>query len=122
MKTINSEELERRINKRQSCINRIDDPVLKEIGELLIKDMKTLISDDEVSVEDGFSTGVVQWYDEKKGFGFIKPDGMQKDIFVHASTLDEAGMRYLEDGQRVKFRIRRNGRSGKMQAEDLRRV
>jgi CspA family cold shock protein len=48
-------------------------------------------------------TGTVKFYNETKGFGFITPDGGGKDVFVHATALEKAGVRGLRDGQRVSF-------------------
>ena len=48
-------------------------------------------------------SGIVKWFDDGKGFGFITPDGGGKDVFVHATALEKAGIRGLRDGQRVSF-------------------
>lgn len=47
--------------------------------------------------------GTVKFFNETKGFGFITPDGGGKDVFVHASALERAGMKTLREGQRVIF-------------------
>lgn len=47
--------------------------------------------------------GNVKWFDSKKGYGFIEPDGENKDVFVHVTQLEKIGMRKLCDGQRVAF-------------------
>lgn len=49
--------------------------------------------------------GNVKWFDSKKGYGFIEPDGENKDIFIHVSQLEKIGLRRLFDGQRVSFDI-----------------
>ncbi|SHH12146.1 cold-shock protein [Streptoalloteichus hindustanus] len=49
--------------------------------------------------------GTVKWFNSEKGFGFITPDGGQKDVFVHYSEIDARGFRTLEEGQRVEFEI-----------------
>lgn len=49
------------------------------------------------------ATGTVKWYNSQKGFGFIAPDDGGKDIFVHATALEAAGIRGLNDGQTVSF-------------------
>lgn len=61
--------------------------------------------------------GVVKWYNPTKGFGFIAPEGSGKDVFVHASSLQKAGIRELAEGQRVEF-DKEPGRKGE-QATNL---
>lgn len=52
------------------------------------------------------ATGTVKWFNATKGFGFIKPDGgIAKDVFVHVSAVDRAGLDGLRDGQRLSFDI-----------------
>ena len=50
-------------------------------------------------------TGVVKWFSRTKGFGFIEPDGSDKDVFVHYSSISGDGFRNLDEGQRVEFRL-----------------
>jgi cold shock protein len=50
-------------------------------------------------------TGVVKWYNPEKGFGFITPPGGGKDVFVHASALEEAGLPPLQEGQAVRMNV-----------------
>lgn len=59
------------------------------------------------------STGTVKFYNVQKGFGFIQPDDGGKDVFVHASALESAGMRNLVEGQKVSFDTQQDSRSGK---------
>jgi cold shock protein len=68
------------------------------------------------------TTGTVKWFNPDKGFGFIQPDNGGKDVFVHASALESAGMRTLAEGQKVQFDEAADGRSGKMAATNLRAV
>ena len=49
------------------------------------------------------ANGTVKWYNPQKGFGFIEPESGGKDVFVHATALEAAGMRGLDDGQKVTF-------------------
>lgn len=62
------------------------------------------------------TTGTVKWFNATKGFGFIAPAGGSKDVFVHASALERAGIRSLADGQAVTFDLEtdRNGRESAM--------
>mgnify|MGYP001607674716 CR=1 FL=1 len=49
--------------------------------------------------------GVVKWFNSTKGFGFIQPEGGSKDVFVHISAVEKAGMSTLNEGQRVSFDV-----------------
>ena len=51
------------------------------------------------------STGTVKWYNARKGFGFVEQEGGEKDIFVHASAVKTAGLRRLQEGQKISFDI-----------------
>ncbi|HJS06856.1 MAG TPA: cold-shock protein [Pirellulales bacterium] len=59
-------------------------------------------------------TGTVKFYNDQKGFGFIQPDDGQKDVFVHATALERAGIQILREGQKVKFDTQNDPRSGKV--------
>ena len=50
-------------------------------------------------------TGTVKWFDDRKGFGFIKLDGEEKDVFVHHSAIEAVGFKSLSEGQRVEFTV-----------------
>jgi CspA family cold shock protein len=58
-------------------------------------------------------TGTVKFFNATKGFGFITPDAGGKDIFVHATAVEQAGMRALSEGQRVKFDVQPDQRGSK---------
>ena len=64
--------------------------------------------------------GTVKWFNAQKGFGFIQPDSGEKDVFVHISAVEQAGMRTLTEGQKVSFDVTRDERSGKVAASNLR--
>jgi len=51
------------------------------------------------------ATGVVKWFNTIKGYGFVQPDGGDKDVFVHISAVQKAGLRTLLEGQKVEFEI-----------------
>lgn len=51
------------------------------------------------------ATGTVKWYNSQKGYGFIAPDAGGKDVFVHATALEAAGLRSLNDGQAVTYEL-----------------
>jgi CspA family cold shock protein len=59
------------------------------------------------------TTGTVKFFNATKGFGFISPEGGAKDVFVHASALEQAGIRSLSEGQRVNFDIQPDARGSK---------
>ena len=63
--------------------------------------------------------GTVKWFNGQKGFGFIEPENGDKDIFVHISAVERAGMSNLNEGQKVSFDIVADSRSGKSAAENL---
>ena len=58
--------------------------------------------------------GTVKFYNDQKGYGFIQPDDGSKDVFVHASALERAGMTALSEGQKVSFDVQEDRRSGKL--------
>ena len=64
-------------------------------------------------------TGTVKFYNEIKGFGFIQPDDDSKDVFVHATALERAGLRNLVEGQKVSFDTAEDRRSGKVAVNNL---
>jgi CspA family cold shock protein len=63
-------------------------------------------------------SGTVKWYNTTKGFGFIAPDSGGKDVFVHASALERAGLTGLRDNQKVSFDVE-SGRDGRESAVNL---
>ena len=66
--------------------------------------------------------GTVKWFNSQKGFGFIQPDDGGKDVFVHISAVERAGMHALNEGQTVSFDVVSDRRTGKTSAENLRAV
>ena len=68
------------------------------------------------------TTGTVKWFNIQKGYGFITPDEGGKDVFVHISAVERAGMAGLRDGQKVSFEEVTDKRSGKKSAENLKSV
>uniref|UniRef100_A0AAU2JY10 Cold-shock protein n=1 Tax=Streptomyces sp. NBC_00049 TaxID=2903617 RepID=A0AAU2JY10_9ACTN len=63
--------------------------------------------------------GRVKWFNTTKGFGFIKPEGSDQDIFVHISAVSAAGLSTLNDDQEVEFEIEENQKNGKSSAINL---
>lgn len=54
------------------------------------------------------TTGTVKWFNITKGYGFIQPEDGGKDVFVHITALEAAGLRSLNEGQRVEFEVENN--------------
>jgi len=68
------------------------------------------------------SQGTVKWFNATKGFGFIQPDDGSKDVFVHISAVERAGMSSLNEGQKVSFELVADRKTGKSAAENLQAV
>ena len=64
------------------------------------------------------ATGTVKWFDARKGFGFIQPDDGGRDVFVHVTAVQAAGLNGLDEGQKVSFEVVTE--RGKQAAADLR--
>ncbi len=64
------------------------------------------------------ATGTVKWFNPTKGYGFIQPDGGGRDVFVHISAVEKAGLSTLNEGAKVSYEITSN--KGKELAENLR--
>jgi CspA family cold shock protein len=67
----------------------------------------------EISQEQYMAIGTVKFFNTQKGFGFISPDGGAKDVFVHATAVEAAGMRNLGEGQRISFDVQPDARGSK---------
>jgi len=67
------------------------------------------------------TTGTVKWFNPTKGFGFVQPEDGGKDVFVHISALQDAGIKELKEGQRIEYELF-TGRNGKVSAGNLRLV
>ncbi len=66
------------------------------------------------------NTGTVKFYNGQKGFGFIQPDDGGKDVFVHATALERAGIQGLTEGQKVSFDTQEDRRTGKIAVNTIR--
>lgn len=64
--------------------------------------------------------GTVKFYNDQKGYGFIAPDNGSKDVFVHATALERAGMSGLREGQKVSFDTQEDRRTGKIAVGNIR--
>ena len=68
------------------------------------------------------ATGTVKFFNAQKGFGFIQPADGSKDVFVHISAVERAGMSTLNEGQKVEFDLVADRRTGKQNADNLRAI
>jgi CspA family cold shock protein len=68
------------------------------------------------------SQGTVKWFNSQKGFGFIQPDDGGKDVFVHISAVERAGMSNLHEGQKISYELVADRKTGKSSADQLRAV
>lgn len=66
------------------------------------------------------STGTVKWFNSQKGYGFIQPDDGGKDVFVHVTAVERAGLYSLNEGQKVSYDVVKSPKNGKESAENLR--
>jgi CspA family cold shock protein len=67
------------------------------------------------------STGIVKWFNSQKGYGFIQPEDGSKDVFVHISAVERAGMASLGEGQKLSYDVER-GQQGKTSAVNLQAI
>ena len=65
------------------------------------------------------ATGKVKWFNSDKGYGFIAPDDGGKDVFVHISAVERAGLRTLNEDQKVSYEVTTDRKSGKLSADQL---
>jgi len=68
------------------------------------------------------SQGIVKWFNGQRGFGFIQPDDVGKDVFVHVSAVQRAGMHTLNEGQKIGYEIVADRKTGESSADNLRSV
>jgi len=71
-----------------------------------------------ILLETVMSVGTVKWFNTTKGYGFIQPQGGGRDVFVHISAVQRAGLNTLNEGQHIEFEVI-NNRQGRSSAENL---
>jgi CspA family cold shock protein len=71
--------------------------------------------------ETSVATATVKWFNATKGFGFIQPDDGSKDVFVHISAVEQAGLTTLNEGQKIQYELVK-GKDGKTSAGNLKSV
>jgi len=69
--------------------------------------------------QNTMTKGTVKWFNTQKGYGFIQPEDGSKDVFVHISAVERAGLYELKEGQKVTFEVVANRKTGKSSAENL---
>jgi len=67
-------------------------------------------------------TGTVKFFNHSRGFGFIEPEDGGKDVFVHVTAVEKAGIPSLDEGDKVEFEVQQDERSGKSSAGNLKKV
>ena len=68
------------------------------------------------------AAGTVKFFHSIRGFGFIEPEDGSKDVFVHASAMEQAGIPSLDEGDKVEYEVQQDERSGKSSACELRKL
>ena len=66
--------------------------------------------------------GTVKWFNTQKGYGFVQPDAGGPDVFVHVSAVERAGLRGLNEGQKIGYEIVADKRTGKSSADQLQAI
>ena len=69
--------------------------------------------------DDFMAKGTVKWFNDQKGFGFIQPEDGSKDVFVHVSAVERAGLRSLTENQKISYEIETDKKTGKSSAGNL---
>ena len=75
----------------------------------------------EIGDINKMATGTVKWFNPRKGYGFIEPEGGDNDVFVHISAVQRSGLDLLKEGQKVEFTLEEQ-KNGKSAAENLKIV
>lgn len=68
------------------------------------------------------SNGTVKWFNSTKGYGFIQPDAGGPDVFVHVSAVERAGLKGLNEGDKLSYEMATDKRSGKVSADQLKKI
>lgn len=68
------------------------------------------------------ATGTVKFFNHSRGFGFIEPEDGGKDVFVHVTAVEQAGIPSLDEGDKVEYEVKQDERSGKSAAGDLKKL
>lgn len=88
------------------------------MGWLAGSQLAFLIFGQRIRGSRAMAVGIVKWFNSKKGYGFIQPDDGAKDVFVHISAVERAGLPGLNEGQRIEYDLATNT-DGKVLASNL---
>jgi cold shock protein len=91
--------------------------VISQNSDRLYRNTRAISSHEAQRKETTMATGTVKWFNPTKGYGFIQPQGGGKDVFVHISAVERAGLSTLNEGQTVQYEVVSN--RGKESAENL---
>jgi CspA family cold shock protein len=72
--------------------------------------------------ETHMATGTIKFFNHSRGFGFIEPEDGSKDVFVHVTAMEQAGIPSLDEGDKVEYEVKHDERSGKSSASDLKKL
>src|SRR3954471_368799 len=102
----------------QALLNALQREPVTLAGALFRRIPVTILSRSQNARGDDVAVGTVKWFNATKGYGFIQPDTGGKDVFVHISAVERAGLSSLNEGAKVRYEVTVN--RGKESAENLR--